>query len=35
MKGWVMIEMEGFKNDNDLNDWLNRAKEFVKGLPSK
>ncbi len=35
MKGWVMIEMEGFKSDNDLSAWLNRAKEFVKGLPSK
>ena len=35
MKGWVMIEMEGFKGDNDLSDWLNGAKEFVKGLPSK
>ena len=35
MKGWVMIEMEGFKSDNDLNAWLNRAKEFVEGLPSK
>jgi len=35
MKGWVMVEMEGFKSDNDLSAWLNRAKEFVKGLPSK
>jgi hypothetical protein len=35
MKGWVMIEMEGFKSDNDLDAWLNRAKEFVEGLPSK
>jgi len=35
MKGWVMIEMEGFKSENDLNAWLNRAKEFVEGLPSK
>jgi hypothetical protein len=34
-KGWVMIEMEGFKSDSDLIAWLNRAKEFVKGLPSK
>jgi hypothetical protein len=30
-----MIEIEGFKNDNDFNDWLNRAKELVKGLPSQ
>ena len=33
MKGWIMIQMEGFKSDNDLSAWLNRAKEFVKGLP--
>jgi TfoX/Sxy family transcriptional regulator of competence genes len=35
MKGWVMMEMEGFKGHNDLNNWLNRAKQFVKGLPLK
>jgi hypothetical protein len=35
MKGWVMMEKEGFKSDNVLSAWLNRAKEFVKGLPSK
>ena len=35
MKAWVMMEMEGFKSDSDLSAWLNRAKEFVKGLPSK
>jgi len=35
MKGWVMMEIERFKSDNELIAWLNRARELVKGLPSK
>lgn len=35
MKGWVMIESEGFNSDDALKDWLNKAKAFVKNLPSK
>ncbi len=35
MKGWVMVEQEGFRSDNKLRDWLKKAKEFVKTLPSK
>lgn len=35
MKGWVMIEQDGFKTDDDLTNWLNQAKEFVISLPSK
>ncbi len=35
MKGWVMVEQEGFQVDDDLTSWLNRAKEFVCSLPSK
>jgi len=35
MKGWVMVETEGFKGDNELKTWLNKAKNFVKTLPSK
>ena len=35
MKGWVMVEQEGFKADNDLASWLNQAKEFVNTLPPK
>jgi len=35
MKGWVMVEQEGFKVDNDLVNWLNQAKEFVNTLPPK
>jgi TfoX/Sxy family transcriptional regulator of competence genes len=35
MKGWVMVEQEGFRSDSELRDWLKKAKEFVKTLPSK
>jgi TfoX/Sxy family transcriptional regulator of competence genes len=35
MKGWVMVEEEGFKKDDDLKDWLNQAKKFVASLPPK
>ena len=35
MKGWVMVSGEGFEADHDLKAWWNKAKEFVKTLPSK
>lgn len=35
MKGWVMVEMDGFSTDEALEDWLNQAKEFVLTLPKK
>ena len=35
MKGWVMVETEGFESDNELKIWLNKAKNFAKTLPSK
>lgn len=35
MKGWVMVEENGFKTEEELKNWLNQAKQFVKQLPSK
>lgn len=35
MKGWVMVEQDGFRTDEDLANWLNQAKEFVSSMPSK
>jgi len=35
MKGWVMVEQDGFQTDHDLGVWLNQAKEFVNSLPPK
>ena len=35
MKGWVMVEKEGFSTEGELEDWLRKAEKFVKTLPSK
>ena len=35
MKGWVMVAEGGFKGDNDLKDWLDQTRKFVKTLPAK
>jgi hypothetical protein len=35
MKGWVMIDGEGIKTDAELQNWLNKARNFVKTLPAK
>ena len=35
MKGWVMLEGQGFKTDDQLKSWLNQARGFVKTLPPK
>ena len=35
MKGWVMVAQEGFTTDDELEAWLNQAREFVETLPAK
>lgn len=35
MKGWVMVESTGFKSDNILHDWLEKARSFADSLPPK
>lgn len=35
MKGWVMVEGGGFKTEEKLKSWLDKAKSFVKTLPAK
>ncbi len=35
MKGWVMVGRGGFKSDDELRAWLNKAKEYVKTLRLK
>jgi TfoX/Sxy family transcriptional regulator of competence genes len=35
MKGWIMVEQDGFKTNEELEAWLNQAKEFVHTLPAK
>lgn len=35
MNGWVMLDAEGYKRDDELKSWLAEAKKFVKNLPEK
>ncbi len=35
MNGWVMVEPEGTDDDSELAKWVNRACQFVRGLPRK
>jgi TfoX/Sxy family transcriptional regulator of competence genes len=35
MKGWLMVDPEGYAEDEDLRTWVDRAIDFVGSLPSK
>jgi TfoX/Sxy family transcriptional regulator of competence genes len=35
MKGWVLVAPEGIENDDQLNNWIERAIKFVTKLPAK
>ena len=35
MKGWVLVEPEGVKDDEDLKEWIQRATKFVGKLEKK
>ena len=35
MKGWVMVEPDGFADDVSLSEWVQQAVAFVKTLPAK
>jgi TfoX/Sxy family transcriptional regulator of competence genes len=35
MKGWIMVDDRGFESDEDLKNWLNKAKQFADNLPPK
>jgi hypothetical protein len=35
VKGWVLVEPEGVENDEQLEDWIERATTFVRTLPAK
>ena len=35
MKGWVLVEPEGVKGDDQLAGWIQRAVKFVRTLPAK
>ena len=35
MKGWVLVEPHGVLDDEQLNEWIQRALKFVGKLPAK
>jgi hypothetical protein len=35
MTGWIMVHPDGFDEDADLRQWIDRAIAFVKTLPPK
>ena len=35
MQGWVMVDSNDYKSDQDLKTWLDQAKMFAKTLPQK
>jgi hypothetical protein len=35
MKGWVIVEPDGYAADDDLKSWVDEGVEFALSLPSK
>lgn len=35
MRGWIMVEPEGFKDRRALRRWIQHAIDFVQTLPAK
>ncbi len=35
MAGWVMVGVEGFEHEAELEDWLGQARAFAESLPPK
>lgn len=35
MKGWVMVAPAGFQKEEDLKEWLAKARAFASHLPPK
>ena len=35
MRGWIFVEPEAYKSNEDLLRWINAAYEFADGLPNK
>jgi TfoX/Sxy family transcriptional regulator of competence genes len=35
MKGWVMVDRDGYEDRDDLERWLEKARRFVETLPPK
>jgi TfoX/Sxy family transcriptional regulator of competence genes len=35
MKGWVLVEMEGVAEEDDLDAWIKRGVDYAASLPPK
>lgn len=35
MRGWVLVGPKGITGDDDLSDWIDRARKYVAKLPAK
>ena len=35
MKGWIVVEADGYASDEDLRMWVERGVEFALSLPPK
>ena len=35
MRGWVWVDPDGFKSDQDLKSWIMRGVAFAESLPPK
>jgi TfoX/Sxy family transcriptional regulator of competence genes len=35
MAGWITVASEGYRQDTDLQTWIDMALDFVKTLPAK
>ncbi len=35
MRGWALVEPPAIESDEDLTDWLYRAVDYVRTLPSR
>ena len=35
MKGWIMVDEDGYASDGDLERWIHEAKRFAESLPAK
>ena len=35
MKGWIVVEQEGYAEDSDLSDWIRLGIDFAATLPPK
>lgn len=35
LKGFILVGVEGFTSDEDLDAWVTRCEQFVRSLPPK